>query len=599
MYELQFPGVAFFFSMLLFIVYFFKERVKFIENKVYSVMLAMGLVDSSITFFERLLVYHGDINKVTPIVRKILEITNKLDFASLIVITSCLFIYSILISVKNGREQINKIIKIVTVVDIIFFIIICFLDVTLISDKNIISITGSAILPTYILCGFYLISSIAVAIVNVKNISVKHIPIISIVFLFLLLMIIFNLNPYVVIIAITVTFVNFLMYFTIENPDVALISELTQAKNMVEKYNNDKSIFLFNMTQQIRKPLNMMEQYTESIIKEDNIDVIKESLLEIRNEQQKISNIINGALDLTTIDAKKIKLVDSKYNLKLLLNEIRIRAEKEATKKNLEFRVNIDETLPEELYGDSIRIKQIINSLLFNAIKYTKTGFVELNVNSIVSFDVCRLLVTVKDSGVGISSKELDKLFKKKNDDEILENVDDKDITLDVAKKMINLIGGTITVQSSKDKGSEFSLVIDQKIVTTESKVSKLIDEYEKSNDNIKILFVSDDEQQRNLYIKKLQNLGIVEVSQSSQSMLQKIRKGHIYSLIIIKRDMEKIDAVKALDKLNKIENFNTPVIVLNSNKEEEKELIDNGFKDVIYTNSTQSKLIEKIKKYI
>ncbi|MDD6878885.1 MAG: hybrid sensor histidine kinase/response regulator [bacterium] len=598
MYELQLPGVAFFFSMLLFIVYFFKERVKFIENKVYSVMIVMGLIDSSIICFERLLVVHGDINKVTPFIKTVLEITNKVDFITLIILTSCLFIYSILISIPNIKPKIDKIIKSVVVFDVISLVLIFLLDVQLITNNNIISITGSAVLPTYIVCGFYLIASIGVAVINFKNISIKHIPIISIIFLFLLLMLLFNINPYIIIISITITFVNYLMYFTIENPDVVMIEELTNAKNMVEKYNNDKSIFLFNMTQQIRNPLNMMEQYTESVLEEENIEVIKKKMFDIRNEQQKISHIINGALDLTTLDAKKIKIVGTKYNLELLLREIKIKIEKEAAKKNLEFRVNIDESLSRELYGDSIRLKQIINALLCNAIKYTKKGFVEFNVNSIVSFDVCRLLVTVKDSGIGISSSEIDKLFEKNNDNKVLvsDNIDDSDITLDIAKKMVNLIGGTITVQSSKDKGSEFKLVLDQKIVTTKNKVSKLIDEYEKSNDNIKILFVSDNESQRNFYNKKLQNIANVDLCSSSQSMLQKIRKGKVYSLIIIKRDIEKIDAVMAMKKLNKINGFKTPVIVLTNNKDEEKELLQYGFRDVIYTDFTQNKLVEKIR---
>ena len=230
-----------------------------------------------------------------------------------------------------------------------------------------------------------MIISMIMALLNIGKLTKRHIPIISAIFIFIILVLIFRSNPYIMIISITIAFVNYLMFFTIENPDIKMIEELTKAKALVEKNNNDKSIFIFNTAQQIRYPLNMIDQRADQILDEDNLDEIKNMAVDIKNAKQRISYVLNGAMDVSTIDAKKIKIVDSKYSLSNLLTEICLKFKSMATEKNLEFRKNIEESLPETLYGDSIRLKQIISALLLNAIKYTKEGFVELNVNTVIT----------------------------------------------------------------------------------------------------------------------------------------------------------------------------------------------------------------------
>ena len=343
-----------------------------------------------------------------------------------------------------------------------------------------------------------------------------------------------------------------------------MLEEISKSKELAEKYNNDKSIFLFNMTQQIRHPLNIIEQNTEKILESKHIEDIEDEIFELKNAQKRISHIINGVLDVSTIDAKKIKVFHNQYNVRNLLKDISIRAERAAASKNLEFRKNFDEGLPELLYGDSIRIKQIINAILINSVKYTEKGFIELNVNSIVTFDVCRLIISIKDSGIGMKTEEINKLFEKKDDEELdLSKIDDKEITLDIAKKMVNLIGGTITVQSEKNKGSEFILVIDEKIVTDNTKISKLVEDYKKINNKNKILFVSDNKTQVSFYKKRLESTYLLEIAKSGQECLNRIRKKEEFDLIIISKDMEKLDGIAVMEKLKLIESFDIPAILL------------------------------------
>ena len=593
MNELQLPICAAIFLALLCIVYFSKERLNLIENRLYSVMLVTGLIDSIIIIIERLLVLNGDIATVSSGTKLILQCTNKLDFLVLIIYTTCAFLYTVLITYPNMKEKIKKLINVTLVLDIIVYSIILMSNVDLITNGSIISVSGQAIVITYVFGGLYLIISMIMALLNIGKLTKRHIPIISAIFILIILVLIFRSNPYIMIISITIAFVNYLMFFTIENPDIKMIEELTKAKALVEKNNNDKSIFIFNTAQQIRYPLNMIDQRADQILDENNLDEIKDMAVDIKNAKQRISYVLNGAMDVSTIDAKKIKIVDSKYSLSNLLTELCLKFKSMATEKNVEFRKNIEEALPETLYGDSIRLKQIISALLLNAIKYTKEGFVELNVNTVITYDVCRLVISVKDSGIGVNAEKLNKIFSQ-NDDTKIEDVDSKEMTLDTAKKVVNLIGGTITVRSEKNKGSEFTLIVDQKIASSNDKIDNIINEYKKLEDKIKILLVDDNEEERILLTKKLGGISKLTIAKNGEECLKRIRNKEKYDVLLIKESMEKLDAYQTIKKAKTLEFVPDKIIVLADNKEEEKKLTTNGY-DAIFFDTSEQQFIKKL----
>lgn len=578
MNELQLPVCAFFFSALLCIIFYSKERLTLIENKLYSVMIIMGLIDSIIIILERVLVISGNIDLVTESVRLILSITNKLDFLALLIYTSCAFLYTLLITYPEERKNIKKWLNITIVINIITYFLILIGDVNLITNGSVISVSGSSIVLTYLVGGLYLIVSMFIALLNIKKLTKRHIPIISAIFVLSFLIFIFKTNPYVMVISVVIAFVDYLMFFTIENPDIKMIDELTKAKDLVEKNNNDKSIFIFNTSQQIKYPLNIIGQKVEQILIDDDINRIKENVLDIKNAEEKISYVLNGAFNVSNIDAKKIKIVETQYSLSELLGKLSIKFRKEAEEKGLEFRVNCEESIPEYLYGDSIRLKQIITALLSNSIKYTEKGFVEIDINSIISFDICRLVISVKDSGIGLKDDEIKKMFNEENSVDSSNDIERLDLTLKNVKKMVNLIGGTVTVRSEKNKGTEFNIILDQRIVRKNDSINNIIDEYkhlEKEN----ILFVSDIEEDRTLYQKKLNTVGNISLSKSGEDCLKRIRNRESYDLIILEEKMQKLDAYKTIDKLNKIEDRPKNVIVLVDKAEEMSSLKSMGYK--------------------
>lgn len=594
-----FSACSFFYSVLLTIMFFSKKRIQTLENKIYSYLIISNLVGVVLGVSCYTSILHRD---AFPILNDFISkalLIYYLTWISFFTAYTFVISYSKKESDKESKEKYFKnIFNILTVIYIVIAILVFILPLNYFSKSTIAYSFGPSANLLYILIPVYICICLIEMFKNFKEIkNKKYLPLFAFIIIGTVVMIIQKLNPGLLLMTSMETFVTFLMYFTIENPDIKMIEELTKAKALVEKNNNDKSIFIFNTTQQIRYPLNMIDQRADQILDEDNLDEIKNMAVDIKNAKQRISYVLNGAMDVSTIDAKKIKIVDSKYSLSNLLTEICLKFKSMATEKNLEFRKNIEESLPETLYGDSIRLKQIISALLLNAIKYTKEGFVELNVNTVITYDVCRLVISVKDSGIGVNAEKLNKIFSQ-NDDTKIEDVDSKEMTLDTAKKVVNLIGGTITVRSEKNKGSEFTLIVDQKIASSDDKIDNIINEYKKLEDKIKILLVDDNEEERILLTKKLGGISKLTATKNGEECLKRIRNKERYDVLLIKESMEKLDAYQTIKKAKILEFVPDKIIVLADNKEEEEKLTINGY-NAIFFDTSEQQFIKKLNNII
>lgn len=596
-----FSACSFFYSVLLTIMFFSKKRIQTLENKIYSYLIISNLVGVVLGVSCYTSILHRD---AFPILNDFISkalLIYYLTWISFFTAYTFVISYSKRESDKESKEKYFKnIFNILTVIYVVIAILVFILPLNYFSKGTIAYSFGPSANLLYILIPVYICICLIEMFKNFKEIkNKKYLPLFAFIIIGTVVMIIQKLNPGLLLMTSMETFVTFLMYFTIENPDIKMIEELTKTKSLVEKNNNDKSIFIFNTTQQIRHPLNMIEQRTEQLLEDELNDDEKEKVIDIRNAQQRIAYILRGVMDVSTIDAKNIKIVKNQYKVANLLTEITLRSKQEATEKGLEFRTNFDEAIPEMLYGDSIRLKQIINALISNAIKYTKEGFVELNVNSIVSFDVCRLVVSVKDSGIGVNAEDINKLFQSKTDEnDISDKVDESNVTLDVAKKMVNLIGGTITVRSEKNKGSEFTLIVDQKIASSNDKIDNIINEYKKTEDKIKILLVDDNEEERTLLTKKLGGISKLTIAKNGEEGLKRIRNKEKYDVLLIKESMEKLDAYQTIKKAKILEFVPDKIIVLADNKEEEEKLTINGY-NAIFFDTPEQQFIKKLNNII
>ena len=601
MKELQLPICALFFSILLCIVYFSKRRVKLIENKIYVVMLLMGLLDSIILTIERILVRSGNINDVTSLINTILQITNKIDFIALIILCTCLFLYTLVISVPKIKNKMNSIIKVFGVIDIAIFIYIMFLNVDLITSGSIVSVSGGGIIPAYITCGIYLLLSVLVTIFNLKNLTIRHIPIISIIFVFVFLMIVFRIDPYVMVISITVTFVNYLMFFTIENPDLKMVNELLINRKLLEDQIEDKSDFLFEMSQGIKTParniLEMTKIYSDLKTDKDKLDLVRQISITANDLIFKTNNI----LDVSSMDASKIRIVNEDYNPYKLFDQIRVLAQNSINDKDIKVYVKLNSVVPKTLSGDNVRLKQVVMSVLFNAIKNTQTGYINVSVDSINRYDVCRLIIKIEDTGKGMSIDKINEILD--NSKELTQNeiskIDKLDIDLSVVVKIVKLLDGNINIKSVLKKGTEVTIVIDQKYKPSKDDVynyTALI--YSKK----RVLVVDDDKDEMFKTKNVLSNYNIdINSTMIAKECIDRISSGEDYDLIIIDDELRTGSALSVLNELNKIRRFKTPVVVMIEKKKEKikRQYLEDGFKYIILKEDLTQEINRIANKYL
>ena len=593
-----FPACSILFSILIIIIYFSKKRVDLIENKAYAAMLICTFFDSILAITLQLMVLNG----MNETIIMFINIINKLDFICLIFYSSLLFIYTTIITYKIDNSSTFSLKKIVLLFDIFIILIMLFCKIEIISSGEYYSIAGIAPMITFSICGFYIILSILVTLFNLKKIDKRHIPILVTTFLIIMILLLFIINPYIVVISISLTFVNYIMYFTIENPDLKMVRELELAKNQAEKANRAKSDFLSSMSHEIRTPLNAIVCLSEIINSSDDLKEIHEDSKDIVSASHTLLEIVNGVLDISRIEADKTEIVNINYNPIEEFKELAKLIETRIGEKDIKFRTNFALDIPNTLYGDKGKIKQIITNLLSNAVKYTEKGFIDFDVKCINNNDSCKLTISVKDTGRGIKKEQIDKLFTKFNrlDSDMNTTIEGTGLGLAITKALVEMMGGKVVVDSTYGEGSKFTVFLEQKIVN-----DNLVLEKEKTNinqkyDNINVLIVDDNKLNIKVASKVFKEIKIkVESVDSGYECIDKIKNGGHYDIIFMDIMMPKMDGVETLKYLKELKNFNTPVVALTADAMEGSldKYINAGFSEYIIKPIDKDRLNEVLNK--
>ena len=559
MYNMYIPLCGLIINIVLLVIYRLKVTNLRKENRIYFNMISDAFV---LTFFCLIAVYLIYINYNTNIIL----LANRIECIAIVNYFANLLSYvSYLTKIDNKKNK-----KILNIINIILTLLVLFmpLELKVTNDLNYMVTVGPAIVVTSIAAALALICIFYISLKYKKQLEGKLVPIVCLLIFFLIVLITRAIVPEFICLEFFANIALLLMMFTIENPDLKMIQELEEARKRADNANKAKSDFLSSMSHEIRTPLNAIVGLSEDMKDRDVCpDIMKEDLNDIIDASHTLLEIVGNIMDINKIESEKMEIVEVSYNFKEEISSLARVQSIRIKDKKIDYKINISDDIPYELIGDKQHVKEIINNLLSNAIKYTDEGIVAMNITCFNNNDICNLEIEVYDTGRGIKKEDLKRLYNKFDRLDVEKNstIEGTGLGLAITKKLVELLKGTINVESEYGEGTKFNVIIPQKIGNNTSKDEQVITNNIIDYSDKKILIVDDNKLNIKVAKRNIEDLNFKEIDECYNGLecLEKIKNGKKYDIILMDIMMPIMDGEQVLKELKNIKDFDTPIIAL------------------------------------
>lgn len=474
------------------------------------------------------------------------------------------------------------------------------------------------IVIVYIMVILIEVVAIGLCLINRKYINRKRMQITAIgFFVHLLSLGVQIFNPDLLFLSVSVLFIVVTLQMTLENEDVKLLKQLENETIIANEANQAKSDFIANVSHQIRTPINAVLGLDEMILRESGDSTIRQYAADIKSAAQTLHSLINEILDLSKVGSGKMEILNVNYNMRSLINDTVNIIQMRIDSKKLKFIVNVSPDMPAGYYGDDIRIKQVLMNILSNAVKYTETGAVNMNVTyDKISDKKVILHFSIEDTGIGMTKESLEALFDEfsRFDSDKNRNVEGTGLGMSITMKLIKLMGSELKVTSEYGRGSCFSFDLEQTIWDSTPLGDFRTQSYEKVKEytyensfeapETKVLVVDDNAINRKVFkgLLKATKL-LIDEAESGPECLNMITKNK-YKIVFMDHMMPDMDGIETFHRMQDMENNlskDAVVIMLTANAVNgaKEEYIKEGFDDFMSKPIVPEKLEEMIKKYI
>ena len=566
--------ISLIYVFILSLIYFLKRKYNFLESKIYKALLIFTGITLILDIGSMLIIEEEIFKNV------ICMLLSKLYFISLLMWIILFMAYVLLNRVNKKYESLDELFKSSLLGKTYLIVSIILLGMLLVLPVNYsinpVKYYGLGVELVY---GVAIVGSLFLTIlllVNSRKLSkYKSWSILASIMILAITFFLQFANDEIFVIGSGITLITIFIYFTIENPDLKYIDELNALKIKAEEANQAKTYFLASMSHEIRTPMNAIIGLSESLLQGNVPKELYDDVKNINKAGETLLEIVNNILDITRIEEGKTTVKNKPYNLADTVAEIKNIINVSLAEKPIKFEVETIGSIPKLLNGDEVKVYQILMNLLSNAVKYTNKGSIKLQIEAINFGNRTTLTFKVIDTGIGIKKSDYDRLFKKfERLDQEQGNIQGTGLGLTITKKLVDMLGGKISFESVYQKGTAFTVVIEQEIVDKEKITDlnqykakkKTVDEYFDGS-NYEILLVDDNLLNLKVAEKLLKKYNLKVTSVSSGLECINYTKNKKYDLIFLDHMMPEMDGIHTLYNLKKrVSGFDTPVVVLTAN---------------------------------